>query len=393
MLPILQGDSIFCTMKDFKRKIDLRDEAVKKSIFLFGPRQTGKTYLLHQLFPRATFYNLLLSDVFLTISRRPQTIRENLAAGKMAQPIIIDEIQKLPTLLDEVHAMIEEYGATFILTGSSGRKLKRGGANLLGGRARTRSLFPLVYSEIDDYDFLKVINYGSIPSIYVSDDPAADLVSYCGNYLQEEIAAEGAVRKIESFSRFLQIAALTNSELVNFTSIASDAGVPPRTVREFFGILEDTLVGALLPPFAHARKRKAISTAKFYFFDVGVANSLAGRTGIKPKTELFGKAFEHLVYTELRAWLSYTRDGRDLSFWRDRFGHEVDFIIGDSVAIEVKATDSVSEKHVGNLKLLSDDVRFKTQIVVSMDSSPRKIGNIRILPYRHFFDALWAGEF
>ncbi|MDD5676175.1 MAG: ATP-binding protein [Chitinivibrionales bacterium] len=372
--------------------MDFKDEAAKKSFFLFGPRQTGKTFLLNHLFPQSLCYNLLHADVFLGLSLRPETIRERVAAGGIKGPVIIDEIQKMPVLLDEVHAMIESTGATFVLTGSSGRKLRRGGANLLGGRARTRHLFPLVFPEIPQYDFLRIINFGSIPSIYTSDDPAEDLTSYCGNYLKEEIAAEGLVRKIESFSRFLQLAALTNGELLNFTSIASDAGVPPRTVREFFSILEDTLIGAMLPPFSHSGKRKAVSTAKFYFFDVGVANCLAGRSAIKPKTELFGKALEHLVFTELRAYLSYAKDRRELSFWRDRFGHEVDFIVGDSMAIEVKAAALVSEKHLGNLKMLSEEIPFKHRIIVSMDSHPRKIGNIRILPLRHFLESLWGGE-
>jgi predicted AAA+ superfamily ATPase len=380
-------------MQEFKRKIDFKDEAKKKSLFLFGPRQTGKTFLLRHLFPHSLYYNLLFADVFLKLSQRPETIRETIGEGGIKMPVIIDEIQKMPVLLDEVHAMIESTGATFVLTGSSGRKLRHGGANLLGGRARTRHLFPLVFPEIPEYDFLRIVNYGSIPSIYTSDDPAEDLTSYCGNYLKEEIAAEGVVRKIESFSRFLQMAALTNGELLNFTSIASDAGVPSRTVREFFSILEDTLIGAMLPPFKLSRKRKAVSTAKFYFFDVGVANCLAGRFAIKPKTELFGKALEHLVFTELRAFLSYTKDRRELSFWRDRFGHEVDFIIGDSVAIEVKATGLVSEKHLGNLKMLAEEIHFKHLLVVSMDSQPRRIGNIRILPLKHFLESLWAGEF
>lgn len=378
-------------MQQFKRIIDLKETA-KKSVFLFGPRQTGKTFLLRELFPTAPLYNLLLADVFLKLSQRPNLIREEIATRTTSQPIIIDEIQKLPGLLDEVHAMIEGMGAIFILTGSSSRKLKRGGANLLGGRARTRHLYPLVFPEIPGYDLMRVINYGSLPSIYTSDDPVQDLLSYCGNYLQEEIAAESAVRKIESFSRFLRIAALTNGELLNFTSVASDAGVPPRTIREYFNILEDTLIGTMLPPFDHAKKRKSISTAKFYFFDVGVANTLAQREAIKPKTELLGKAFEHLIFTELQAYLGYSKDLRPLTFWRDRYGHEVDFIIGDSVAIEVKATTSVSEKHLRNLKMLSDDVVFKQRIIVSLDSEPRVIGNIRVLPVKKFLELLWAGE-
>ncbi len=380
-------------MSEFRRILDLRAEARKKSLFLFGPRQTGKTYLLRTQFPRSRTYNLLHADMFLKLSRRPELIREELANHNPEDPIIIDEIQKLPVLLDEAHAMIEERHFRFILTGSSPRKLLRRGANLLGGRARTRHLFPLVSAELGKFDLLRVLNYGSLPYVMESDDPEEDLIAYCGSYLQEEIAAEGAVRRIESFSRFFQTSSLVNGELLNFESVAGDSGVPPRTVREYFSILEDTLIGATLPPYRKARSRKAVATAKFYLFDCGVANVLSGRKIPGIRTELFGKAFEHFIFLELRAWADYRRDRRPLTFWRDRSGAEVDFVIGDEIAVEVKSTDLVQDKHLRGLRAFSEVTNFKKYLVVSLDPQTRTIGKFEVVPYREFLRDLWGDRY
>jgi len=381
-------------METYERQLDLREAAAQKSIFLYGPRQTGKTFLLKKTFPNAPCYNLLKSDVFLRLSQRPSAIREALKHGGPGNgdPIIIDEIQKLPALLDEVHTMIEDSGKRFILTGSSPRKLKRSGANLLGGRAWTRHLMPLVRREIPSFDLLRVLNYGAIPSVYQSTNPVEDLLAYCGDYLQQEVQAEGAVRNVESFSRFLQTASLVDTELLNSESVGSDCGVPPRTIREYFAILEDTLLGVLLKPYRRTRHRKAVATSKFYFFDIGVSNALAGRKGIQPKTELFGKAFEHFIFTEIRAWLEYSRDRRPLCFWRSQDGNEVDFVIGDETAIEVKSTELAGEKHLRGLKVFSEEVSLKRKIVVSQDSAPRRIGDVDILPLEVFLSALWDGQ-
>ncbi len=380
---------------NFNRIINLKEESKKKSLFLFGPRQTGKTFLLKKIFPKSPFYNLLLADVFLKVSQRPQIIREEiLAFGKECpQPIIIDEIQKLPVLLDEVQHLIEELGIRFILTGSSPRKIKRSGANLLGGRAWTRHLHPLVTKEIGNYDLLRILNFGALPSVYNSSYPQEDLEAYVGNYLKTEIQAEGLVRKIENFSRFLQVASLYNAELVNFANISSDSAVPARTVSEYFEILEDTLIGSLLEPYTKTKKRKAISTAKFYFFDVGVCNILAGRNNIAPKTELFGKVLEHFIYTELRAYLSYSKDSRPLYFWRSKSGQEVDFLIADEIAIEVKSTNSVSERHLTGLKALSQDLKLKKKIIVSTVDVPRKVNGVDVLPVKYFLERLWSKKY
>src|SRR3989338_8568957 len=237
-------------MVDYTRILDLQTPLKRKSLFLFGPRQTGKTFYLKKTFPNIPFYNLLESKTFLRLSQRPHLLREELMATASANPlIIIDEIQKLPLLLDEVHSLIEEKKMKFILTGSSARKLKRGGANLLGGRATTLHLYPLVSAEIPNFDLIRALNWGTLPSLYPSDDPENDLHDYVGNYLKEEIQAEGLARNIGNFS-----------------------------------ILEDTLIGYILEPYTKTKKRKAVSTAKFYFFDCGVCNVLAGRRNISPKT-------------------------------------------------------------------------------------------------------------
>src|SRR3989339_14113 len=382
-------------MPYYQRILNLENDAKKRSLFLFGPRLTGKTALLKKTFPATISFNLLLADVFLKLSQRPQLIRETVSAqgaGRL-QPIVIDEIQKMPHLLDEVHNMIEEFGLRFILTGSSPRKLKRGGANLLGGRAWTKHLFPLVTKEILNYDLQRILNIGALPLVYDSDEPRKDLAAYVGNYLQEEIQAEGLARKIENFSRFLQTAALMNTEVINFESVARDAQVPPRTIREYFMILQDTLIGTLVVPYAKTEKRKTISSAKFYFFDVGVSNFLAGRQNIQPKTELFGKVFEHFIFTELRAFLNYTDKDHSLCFWRTKTREEVDFIVGDEMAIEVKGTEFVADKHLKGLLALNEEMKFKHNIVVSLDSEPRKIGNTDILPVRMFLEKLWSGDF
>lgn len=349
---------------------------------------------MKKIFPASPYYDLLQSKVFLKLSQRPDLLREELLAiDNLHSPVIIDEIQKLPILLDEVHSLIEEKKIKFILTGSSARKLKRGGANLLGGRATVFHFFPLVSHEIPDFNLLRVLNWGSLPSIYLSDNPETDLADYVGNYLKEEIQAEGLTRNIENFSRFLQTASLYNAELVNFANIGNDAQVPARTVIEYFSILEDTLIGHILEPYAKKMKRKAVSTAKFYFFDCGVCNLLAGRKNIRPKTELFGKSFEHFIFTEIHSYLSYVHDARALTFWRaQQSDYEVDFLIGNEVAVEAKGTEFVSERHLSGIKILSKELPLKKKIVVSMDDKPRRIGDIDILPVAVFLKMLWNHE-
>ncbi|MBN1983325.1 MAG: ATP-binding protein [Chitinivibrionales bacterium] len=381
---------------NFKRILNLSKEITQaRSIFLFGPRQTGKTFLLKELFPDSPFYNLLISETFFRLSRRPGLIREEIGEKPVnhSTPVIIDEIQKLPALLDEVQAMIDSHGQKFILTGSSARKMRRTGVNLLGGRAWTRHLFPLISKEIPDFDLVRMLNVGSLPYIYQSDDPHQELLAYCGTYLQEEIQAEAAVRRIDNFSRFLLGAALTNGEILNFEEIGRDSGIASRTVREYFQILDDTLIGTTLPPYQGTLKRKARSAGKFYFFDIGVCNTIAMRGTIQSKSELFGKVFEHFIFTELRAFLDYARDDRPLTFWRDHQGHEVDFIIGSDVAIEVKSTEQATEHDSKNLRYFSEEIPVRHLLLVSCDPYPRRMGTVTVLPWKEFLQRLWGREY
>jgi len=376
---------------DYARKLEIARES--KSVFLFGPRLTGKTYLLRKKFPNARYYDLLRSDTFLRLSLRPSILREELEPLAAGNTVIIDEIQKLPVLLDEVHSLIEDRNLRFILTGSSARKLRRGGVNLLGGRARVLHLHPLVSAEIGDYNLERVLRFGTLPAIYDSDDPWDDLKAYCGAYLQEEIAAEGAARKLDAFARFLRSAALFSGEQVNYETWGSDAAVPSRTVREYFYILSDTLIGEVLEPWKGGRKRKPASAGKFYFFDVGVRNALAGIREVVPGTEEYGKALEHFIYCELRAWLDYTRDDRPLSFWRTQDNKEVDFVIGNEIAVEVKATELPDRRHLKGLGAISDENDFKHRILVCQAPQPRLSEGIEILPVKEFLFRLWQNVY
>ncbi|MFW5727923.1 MAG: ATP-binding protein [Spirochaetia bacterium] len=229
--------------------------------------------------------------------------------------------------------------------------------------------------------------------MYDSEYPEEDLKAYCGTYLQQEIAEEGAARKIDAFSRFLRTAALYNGEQVNYEAWASDAAVPARTIREYFSVLEDTLLGEMLTPWTRGKKRKAVSAGKFFFFDLGVRNTLASVRQVNPGTDAWGKAMEHFVYTELRSWLDYSNDGRDLSFWRTRDNREVDFIIGDDTAIEVKASSNPSERHVKNLLELKNEGQFKHLLLVCSVDTPRRLREVEILPLKVFLQRLWEGEY
>jgi uncharacterized protein len=372
----------------FPRKLQLSSWIQRSSVFLFGPRQTGKTTLVRTQFPEARYYNLLESDTFRELASRPEIIRKSLT--NRDRLVVIDEVQRLPMLLNEVQAVIDNRpDVRFILTGSSARSLRRGGVNLLGGRAGIANLFPLVASELGEPMIEKRVEIGSLPHVLLSSAAIKDLRDYVGVYLREEIRAESLVRNIETFSRFLEVAALSNGELINFVKIGSDSGVPPRTVREHFQILQDTLLGTLLPPYQETVKRKPVSTAKFYLFDVGVANVLMKRERVLPGSKEFGETLEHLVFCELAAYLGYTESLRKLSFWRSRSQLEVDFVIGDEVAIEVKAAERIRKSDLKGLRALAEELPLKRKIVVCLGSSRlQEDDGIEILPLADFLKEL-----
>ncbi len=371
-----------------ERRIDLGALLKKKSYFLFGPRQTGKSSLIRHSFPSAKVYNLLDNSLFLEFNSRPGRLKEEIN-GK-DELVIIDEIQRIPELLNEVHLLIEERGTRFLLTGSSARKLRSGGVNLLGGRARETYLHPFVTAELGQYFELdRALNSGLIPSIYFSEDPNADLKSYVGAYLKREIAAEALTRNIPAFTRFLGVAALCNATIINFTNVANDSQVKRTTVYEYFEILKDTLLIRELPAFLKGVKRKPISSSKYYFFDVGVARQLQGRAAVTPQTPEYGDAFETFIVNEVFAFSDYVRS-LELSYWRSMSGFEVDLIIDEHIAVEIKGKRQVSSEDLNTLKALSEEHSFKRLFCVCLEQRSRKVGNIEILPYQEFLKILWA---
>lgn len=376
----------------YLRRLSLEDEN-NDSFFLWGARKVGKTTLLEQLFPQARYYDLLLANEFERLLRQPSLLSEELESMKEGDLVIIDEIQKVPQLLDEVHSLIHRKNIRFILSGSSPRKLIRSGANLLGGRALKKTLFPLVSAEIPDFNLIKAVNNGMIPRHYMVNNPWERFRAYIGVYLNEEIREEAFSRNLKSFSRFLEIAAISNGEMIVYKNIAQDCGIDYRTVKEYFEILNDTLIGYYIPGFSSTIKRRAIQAPKFYFFDVGIANYLLNRKNLLPGTEIFGHSFEHLIIQELIAYLGYNQSFEKLTYWRTSSGFEVDAIIGEGrIAIEIKSTDEVKSRHLKGLKAFQEDFPHAKAIVVSLDKYPRILNGVEIIPAEIFLKALWDSE-
>ena len=366
------------------------DKELDGSIFLFGARQTGKSTVLRQQFPKAIYIDLLDTEMKSRFSRRPVLLYEMLNDKPEDTLVIIDEIPKVPELLNEVHRLISERHLLFILCGSSARKLKRKGRNTLGGRALPVYLYPFVSVEISDFDIDRAVNYGLLPPHYLAKNPSRMLSAYIQVYLKEEIKEEALVRNLNSFQRFLEVAALTNGEMINNNNIAQDCGVSATTVSSYFDILEDTLIGYRIPAFRKVMKRRLVQAPRFYYFDVGVANHLLHRKELVRGTEEYGHAFEHLVVMEVYAFLHYSHSEELLSYWRTYTGIEVDAVIGDArVAIEIKSVEEVRSSHLKGLKAFGEEYPQSRRIIVSLDRINRKIGDIECLYIKDFLALLW----
>ncbi|HEX7671765.1 MAG TPA: DUF4143 domain-containing protein [Polyangiaceae bacterium] len=368
----------------------------EETFFLWGPRQTGKSTLLRAAYPDALWIDLLKADEYRRYLERPELLRQEVQARDGAVQVVIDEVQKVPALLDEVHWLVENGRATFALCGSSARKMKRGAANLLGGRAIRYELHGITAHELGaEFDVDRLVNHGTLPRVYAASRPERALRSYVGDYLREEVAAEGLVRNLPTFSAFLDVAALSDGEIVNFSNIARDCGVSGPTIKSFFEILEDTLLGRWLPAYTRRPKRRVIGAPKFYFFDVGIVNALARRGHVSRGGELYGKAFENWVFHELVAKNAYSERFAQLGYWRLASGTEVDFVVDDvRVAIEAKATSKINSDHLKGLRAIREDhPTVRRRVVVCLEPRRRRTDDgIDVLGPKAFVEELEAGR-
>lgn len=392
----MDNSQVALQKQNITRTINLLELMNKKSHFLFGPRSTGKsTAIRQQLGEKAVIVNLLRTSVQTTLLKNPEELEGIIDASVNSNPsmVVIDEIQKVPALLDEVHRLIEERNFRFLLSGSSARKLKASGVNLLGGRAWISNMFPLTTEELkENFKLERYLRYGGLPHVYTSSFPQDELEAYITTYINEEIKMEGLVRKIPAFLDFLRLAALTNTQLLNFSTIASDVGVSATTIKEYYGILEDTLIGRLLQPWAKSSKRKSVATAKFYFFDTGVCHTLAETQTIDRNSDLYGQSFEQLIFMELSAYLSYRNRKEKIRFWRSQDRHEVDFTIGDEIAIEVKSTKKINKDDFLGINALREEGVFKLFFIVSSDPVDVVRDDVHCLIWKTFLQRLWADQ-
>ncbi len=355
--------------------------------------------MLRRAFPDSAVFDFLGTDLFLACLKRPEYFRERVLAlpkEKRAGPIIVEEVQKVPAVLDEIHRLIEEEGLSFVLCGSSARKLKRGRANMLGGRAWRYELFPLVSPEVGEVDLLRALNQGMVPAHYLAEPAAANrfLKAYTQDYLTQEVFEEGLVRNIPAFSRFFDAVGYSHGDLVNFAKVARDAGVDGKTVKEYYQILVDTLLGVLIEPYARRAGRDVLTkTPKFWLFDVGVAGALTRRRIVEERGREFGRAFEHFILMELLAHRSYRERDYRISYWRTKTGHEVDFILGDGeVALEVKSGANVDKVELAGLRAFVEEHAPRRAVVVTTEAHRRRLGTIDLVPWRDFLRALWSGK-
>ena len=380
----------------YSRTLDI-DLPPGQSAFLWGPRKTGKSTLLRRRFPLSARFDLLDTRVMLEFTRTPWTLSERVRALGRAQrerSILIDEVQKVPAVLDEVHRLIKDDGLSFVLCGSSARKVKRGRANLLGGRAWRFALHPLTWPEVPDFDLPGAMNRGLIPSHYDSAAPRRTLAGYVDDYLKEEVFEEGLVRNAPAFSRFFEALGFCHGELINHSNIARDCGVSSKTVKEYFQILVDTLLGVLVEPFSRRRSRAVITKApRFYLFDVGVAGRLMGRRIERAAGPDFGRALEHFILMEILAYRAYREHDFPVRFWRTKSGQECDFVLGrdGGVAIEVKGSANVGSRELRGLRAYMEEHQPREAIVVCGDgASWRTHDGIWLLPWEEFLERLWG---
>lgn len=376
----------------YRRIFDIENR-LDEAMFLFGGRQTGKSTLLKERFPKAVYIDLLKSDVRNRFKQHPEEFRERLLRYPPETLVIVDEIQKVTDLLDEVHWLMVEKGLWFILSGSSARKIKKSGANNLGGRAIPETLFPLVSAEIPDFDLERAVQNGMIPRHYVVANARNRMRAYIALYLKEEIVEESLVQNADEFVRFMEVAAIMDGEILNYENVASDCEVSANTVKAYYKILVDTLLGFEVPAYRKVIKRKLYKAPRFYYFDVGIANHLTKRYHLAPRTPEYGHAFEHLIIQEIVAYLGYTNSDEELTYWHTYENLEVDAVIGDArVAIEIKSKEHIDHDDKKGVTEFAKEHPDTKQIIVSRDRISRRSGDVDLYYVTDFFKALWAGE-
>ncbi|MBI2520193.1 MAG: ATP-binding protein [Bdellovibrio sp.] len=377
-----------------KRRIPIQIHLQEKSILLLGPRRTGKSSLIEHEVKPDCLINLLHAEDFQKLSYNPSILKDYIKSKDRV--IAIDEVQRLPSLMDEIHSLIEkDKRLRFVLSGSSVKNIKKTHTSLMAGRARQMLLLPFSYIEVKNhhFDLIKFLAYGGLPPVYLSKKPWEELKDYTGEYLREEIMASAFVRKIENYSRFLSFAAKTNGQILNFESLARDAFIPARTIRDYYDLLEETMIGYILPPYKKKTNRKEVSTSKFYFFDLGVCNSIVKRDVLHEKSPAFGELFEHFIFLELKNYQKQSRVDWELSFWRTHTGYEVDFVLGEGhVIIEVKSSKKISLADLKGIEKFSEDQKVKRKIVVCREEKVRQVDDVEILPWEKFLEMLWAGD-
>jgi len=371
-------------MENISRIIQLPSD----SFFLFGPRGTGKSTLLKRRIPDALYIDLLNPERHRSLQARPERLRELMAGSPFVGTVVIDEIQRIPELLNVVHAAMEEPGSPrFILTGSSARKLRRGGINLLGGRAKSLKLHPFMACEFEAFDVKNALRVGMIPLVLDSLDPLETLAGYSNLYLEQEVQAEGLTRNVGAFARFLEAMNFSHGAILNATAVSRECEIERRTVVNYIDILEDLLLGFRLPVFARRAKRKTVRHPKFYYFDCGVYRSVRPRGPLDSEAEIHGSGLEGLVAQHLRAWVDYTRGRHELAYWRTRGGSEVDFIIYGEMgfyAIEVKNSRRIDKLDLRGLNAFLDDYPEAEAALIYMGTERRRIDGIWCIPAQEF---------
>ena len=376
----------------FNRIYDITKD-IDGSIFLFGARQTGKSTLLRNQLKDSVMIDLLDSKLKRRLQREPSALYDMLKSKPEGTVVVIDEIPEVPELLNEVHRLISEKGLQFVLCGSSARKLKRKGYNTLGGRALPCYFYPLVSAEIPDLDLDRALVTGMLPTHYLARNPQRQLAAYIDVYLKEEIQQEALVRHLDGFHRFLEVAAITNGEIVNYSNIASDCGIAANTVREYFGILQDTLIGYMIPAYRKVVKRRLVQAPRFYYFDTGITAHLLGRESLMAGTPEYGHAMESFIVQELMAYKGYNHKEQELSYWHTYAGNEVDVVIGDAeVAIEIKCSEEVKTKHMAGLRAFGEEHPDCRLLLVTKDIITCERNGIECIYVMDFLKMLWKGE-